>query len=288
MNPYYQMAAEYARYGREGRDYPLGKFARLPRPQVPHDAARVLLLSPHPDDEVIVGGLALRLLRKSRWNVANVAVTLGSNRQRQPERLEELTACCDCIGFGLMQTGPQGLEHVNEETRRRQPAEWADKVKIVAAILEQHRPRAILFPHEADWNSTHVGTHWLAKDALAQLPADRVLYVVETEFWRAMDAPNLMVEVSPQDLADLMTALSFHVGEVRRNPYHLSLPAWMVDNVRRGGERLGGQGMAAPDFAFATLYRVSKWTGGKLVPAWDGARFLNARQDPAELFGSEK
>jgi LmbE family N-acetylglucosaminyl deacetylase len=288
MNPYYQMAAEYARYGREGREYPLGKFPKLPRPQVAHDAPRVLLFSPHPDDEVIVGALALRLLRKSRWNILNVAVTLGSNPQRQAERRQELAACCDCIGFGLVDTAVRGLEHVNPESRRGQPEQWAEKVKILAGLLEQHRPRVIFFPHETDWNSTHEGTHWLVRDALAQLPADRTMHLVETEFWRPMDAPNLMVEVSIQDVADLMTALSFHVGEVRRNPYHLTLPAWMVDNVRRGSEWLGGQGGAAPDFSFATLYRVSRWSGGKWQPVSDKKRILNAREDPAELFGSEK
>ena len=62
-----------------------------------------------------------------------------------------------------------------------------------------------------------------------------------------MATPNLMVESSPEDLADMMAALSFHVGEVQRNPYHLLVPAWMQDNVRRGGEVVGGQGGAAAD-----------------------------------------
>ena len=77
-----------------------------------------------------------------------------------------------------------------------------------------------------------------------------------------MPSPNLMVELSAGEVSDLLVALSFHVGEVRRNPYHLLLPAWFQDNVRRGAELVGGQGGAAPDFTFATLYRVSKWENG--------------------------
>jgi len=284
MNPYHQFVSDYARLRREGRDFPLGKAARCPRPQVLPSAPRALIFSPHPDDEVITGGLALRLLRQAKWNVLNVAVTLGSNPQRRPERLTELKACCDCVGFGLVETTPDGLEQVNVKTREQDPAAWAQSVKIIAGILAQHQPRVILFPHDSDWNSSHIGTHFLIMDALKTLPADFNCFVVETEFWGAMSSPNLMVEISPQDLGDLISALTFHVGEVKRNPFHLTLPAWMMDNVRRGSEVVGGQGAAAPDFSFATLYRLRRWAGGKLENVFDGGRLLSSRENPAGLF----
>ena len=111
MNPYYQLASEYARFAREGRTYPLGKFPKCPRPQFLHDAPKGLIFSPHPDDEAIVGALPLRLLRKSKWNIINVAVTLGSRKERRADRLAELQACCDCIGFGLLQTALYSPPH---------------------------------------------------------------------------------------------------------------------------------------------------------------------------------
>src|SRR4029077_14875344 len=121
-------------------------------------------------------------------------------------------------------------------------------------------------------------------DALARQPPAFACAVMETEFWGAMAAPNLMVESSTDDVAQLMAALSFHVGEVRRNPYHLRLPAWLMDNVRRGGELVGGQGGAAPDFQFATLYRLRRWTAG-LLEAWLGrGRFIGVEDDPTAGF----
>ncbi len=74
----------------------------------------------------------------------------------------------------------------------------------------------------------------------------------------------------------MMAALSFHVGEVQRNPYHLLVPAWMQDNVRRGGELVGGQGGAAPDFTFATLYRLRRWVNGGFQNVYEGGRHLAA------------
>ena len=284
MNPYSHFVSEYARFAREGRSYPLGNFATPPRPHAAPDAPKVLIFSPHPDDEVVVGGLALRLVREARWNVINVAVTQGSNPARQAGRLEELRHCCEYLGFGLRQTAPNGLERINPKTRSQDAAHWKRCVDVIAGIVLEHRPRAIFFPHDLDWNSTHVGTHWLVVDALKTLAADFTCTTVETEFWGQNPSPNLMVELTEEDLAHLIMALTFHVEEVRRNPYHLSLPAWMIDNVRRGAELVGGQGGAAPDFIFATLYRLRRWSSGQWQTAYEGGRYLGCAANPAQLF----
>lgn len=284
MNPYHRLAADYARIAREGRALPLGGFPPLPRPELAADAPKVLIFSPHPDDEVIIGGLPLRLMREAGHRVVNVAVTQGSNRARQAERWEELERCCDAIGFGLIQTRAGGLERINPATRTQDAAHWRGCVEIVAEILERERARILVFPHDADWNSTHEGTHHLVMDALRLLPADYACFLVESEFWGAMEDPNLMVESSVAEVGDLMTALTFHVGEVRRNPYHVLVPAWMMDNVRRGCELVGGQGGAAPDFVFATLYRLRAWRRGEVLPVHAGGRYLPSGTNPATLF----
>jgi LmbE family N-acetylglucosaminyl deacetylase len=284
MNPYCQFASEYARLGLEAKRYPLGTFPFPSHPAPAAGAPKVLIFSPHPDDEVIIGGLALRLLREANWNVINVAVTQGSKKERQAARFKELQDCCKYIGFGLLQTAPQGLERVNPKTRQQDPALWASLVETIAGLLRKEQPRVILFPHELDWNSTHIGTHYLLMDALQRLPGTFECCAVETEFWGQMADPNLMVEMSAEQLGDLVTALTFHVGEVQRNPYHLTLPAWMADNVRRGSELVGGQGGAAPDFTFATLYRMRRWQGGRLVRLWEGGKQLPCTANPATLF----
>lgn len=284
MNPYLHLVSEYARLAREGKSWPLGTFPRLPRPQLAPDAPTVLIFSPHPDDEVIIGAVALRLLRESSWRVANVAVTQGSRKDRQAARWTELQRCCDCVGFDLIQTQPGGLERINPKTRAQDPAHWDRGVRVIAGILARERPRVILFPHDQDWNSSHIGTHQLVVDALRTLPPEFRCYTVETEFWGAMTDPNLMVESSAQDVGDLITALTYHVGEVQRNPYHLSLPAWMIDNVRRGGELVGGQGGAAPDYVFATLYRLRHWKEGQFHRCYEGGKALAAGDRPADLF----
>ena len=101
-----------------------------------------------------------------------------------------------------------------------------------------------------------------------------------------MDTPNLMVESGERDVADLLAALSFHVGEVQRNPYHLRMTAWLMDNVRRGTELVGGQGGVSPDFMFATLYRLRRWQDGRFENVLEQGRFLSCAENPATLFGA--
>jgi len=284
MNPYQTFVAEYLRLLKEGKSLPPGSRVETPSPELPSDASKVLIFSPHPDDECIIAGLPLRLLRQARMRIINVAVTQGSKKERQGERFNELQGACEYMGYGLIQTRPNGLEKVNAKTRSQEPGVWAESVRIIAQVLAANRPKIIFFPHEQDWNSTHIGTHFLVLDALQSLGGDFSCYTVETEFWGAMATPNLMVESSPEDVADLVTGTSFHVGEVTRNPFHLFLPAWMQDNVRRGSELVGGQGEAAPDFTFATLYRLRRWNRGRLENVLVGGKIVPNSANPASLF----
>jgi LmbE family N-acetylglucosaminyl deacetylase len=246
--------------------------------------ATVLIFSPHPDDECIIGGAALRLMRQAEMRVVNVAVTLGSKKDRQEGRYRELQGACAHLGWGLIQSVAGGLERISALTRQNEEGYWRGCVEVIAGVLHREQPRVILLPHAADNNSSHVGTHLLVMDALQTMPADFSCHLLETEYWGAMTGPNLMVEIGAVELADLIAALSFHIGELQRNPYHLSLPAWMMDNVRRGGELVGGQGAAAPDFAFATLYRLGRWRRGRAEKVFEGDQQVPATVNIGEFF----
>jgi LmbE family N-acetylglucosaminyl deacetylase len=283
-NPYKSFVAAYLRSVEKGKACPLGGISPCKRPKLRAKAPKVLIFAPHPDDECIVGALALRLLREAKMNVINVAVTQGSNKERQAARLAELRNACDFLGFGLLTTREGGLEKISPKGREQDPANWAAAVDIIARILDEQQPRIVFMPHAQDWNGTHIGTNLLVTEAMAKFDPAFSCLVVETEFWSAMTTPNLMVESSAKDVADLIAATSFHVGEVQRNPYHLGQPAWMQDNVRRGAEIVGGQGGEAPNYAFATLYRLQRWSDGKLEKFFDGGRQISCQDDLKPLF----
>ena len=276
-NPYLAYARSVQALMDEGHGLPYGGFKPPLKSKIDKEAPVVLILSPHPDDECIIGGLPLRLMKEGNLRVLNVAVTQGSNPARKKERLTELRGACEWIGFELIQTGPNGLDRIRPETARKDPSYWSSSVGILTEIFLKHQPAAIFLPHAKDWNKTHLGTHLLAIDAL-QKTKNFAPLIIETEYWGQMPQPNLMVENTIDEVAELLGALSHHKGELERNPFHLRLPAWMQDNVRRGAEVVGGQGGGAPNFAFATLYRVNRWNGQRLVPAWSEGKILGSSE----------
>ena len=284
MNPYKKYVADHAKL------FAAGKKLRLtgtsaPKPAKPKANAPVaLIFSPHPDDECITGALALRLWREAGFRVINIAVTLGSKASRRKARLKELSAACGFLGFELEQIAPGGLGKITPVARVQEPKRWETAVRLTAALLWRHKPAVIFLPHAHDWHPTHIGTHWLVTDALATLPESFACTLVETEFWGQMAAPNLLVESGEADVADLVAALSLHTDEVRRNPYHLRLPAWMQDNVRRGAELVGGAGGKAPEFGFATLYRVSRRSKGVATSFTPRKTWLGRDARPAGIF----
>src|ERR1700694_3962778 len=106
MTSYHKLIGQYVDLLKQGRVLPLGGFEPAPRPKIAPDAAKVLFFAPHPDDGCISGGLPLRLLRQATLRVINVAVTLGSKKERQLERWHELQKACRYLGLDLASPGP--------------------------------------------------------------------------------------------------------------------------------------------------------------------------------------
>lgn len=224
-----------------------------PRPEAA--PGHCLIFAPHPDDECIVGALPLRLRQEAGWRVSNVAVTLGSKPERREARWAELVDACAVLGFGCLRVGADGLSDVRADTV--QPGQ----LEALAAVLAEHRPHLVLLPHALDDNPSHRGVHRLVVEALAATRLDTV--VAMTEFWSTQALPNALVQTNVADTARLVAALERHAGEIARNPYHLRLPAFLADAVRRGGELVLGAGQQPPDFAFATLYRLVAYRAGQ-------------------------
>jgi N-acetylglucosamine malate deacetylase 1 len=274
-----------------GRGIPLGPAPAPPvPPAIPSSQPRgphVLFCAPHPDDECLVAALALRLRLEADAKVTNIAITLGSDHAQRPRRRRELESAHQVLGFDLLiPTEPgaasaDGFEDVHLSARDSHPQAWAKRVAALSEIFDSTQPEAVLAPHEEDFNSTHIGTHYLVSEALdaylARHPESDVLFV-ETEFWHQVTDANLMVGLTPELAAIQIVAAAEHGGEMKRMPYHLLHPCRLMDNVRRGSEVVGGQGAAVQPFVFAELYRVRFRRGREVIGPAPGNHILPPSQ----------
>ena len=246
-----------------------------------------VMVSPHPDDECIAGGLPLRLMQESGWRVVNLVVTHGSNAGRQLARAEELAAACARIGFEPLLLAERGLNRITMQARATDPAHWANCVNLLAGKLAALKPALVLCPHALDAQNTHVGTHHLTLDALAAVSADSPGFATTlafTEYWSTTTQANLLVELTAAQVGDMISALACHVGEVSRNPFHLAVPGWLIDNVRRGGELVGTSGGNVPNFTFAAIYNVMQWRNGALQSASPSGQMIGSKSVCADYF----
>lgn len=256
-----------------GKQIPLGPSPALLSPpaagKTEGKPAKVVICPPHPDDEALSGALAQRLRQDSGAEVTSVAVTLGSNVAERPRRLHEVEAACRALGFKLIVLRtPHGLDKVTQENRTKEPGAWAEKVSLLREVFDQEQPDLVLAPHAQDFNTSHVGTHWLAVDALGQHlehSGRGLVLLAETEIWHQIEKPNMMLGLTPEFVAAQLVGIVEHGDEMRRNPYHLLHGCRLMDNVRRGSEVVGGQGAAARNYVFAEIYNVVMIKGRERV-----------------------
>ncbi len=241
-----------------------------------------LILSPHPDDECLTGGLALRLKRELGWQIINVAVTLGSNGERQAARQAELSRACAVLGFDCALPVENGFSDVTVRARDNDNTAWTKKVARIADIIAHTTPQAVIMPHAHDAHPAHIGTHHLGMEALVKQKNDFECKVIHTEYWQPQAEPNLMIGLGETDVAALLSALVCHVGENSRNAFDARFPAYLIDNVRRGSERVGGAGVASAPMDFAMLYKFGVWKNNKFIPS-ALPRMIGATESLAEL-----
>jgi LmbE family N-acetylglucosaminyl deacetylase len=200
---------------------------------------RVLIFSPHPDDECLMAGCVLRMQEEWGATVTVVPYSYGSDVNRRMARLIELKEATQCLGFDLLDP------RKNNSMDKLTVTEFADAVNALS-------PEIIVSPHARDFHPAHMETHQMVASMISN---SSIKVWIQTEYWQAAEKPNFFVPLSVDQVVKIGEALQKHVGEVSRNPYHLSLPAWYMDQARRAPELISGFG-GKSETVFGQLLQV--------------------------------
>ncbi|NDG84161.1 MAG: hypothetical protein EBX52_03875 [Proteobacteria bacterium] len=251
---------DFGRYVDQLESLYLSSGGAAPRPEplrtvLAEVPKRILLVPPHPDDECLMAGLALRARNEAGSEVLVLSFGYGSLESRRAERRKEQDEALQTLGFDRVEpNGCSGAGGHHEISHGQ-----------ILSVLEAANPDAVIIPHGEDFHPTHVRCSKTARAAVFQHVENTgsSLSLYETEYWQPMLNPNLLLPLPASVVKTMGNALQRHAGEVSRNPYHLTLPAWLMDQERRGSERVHGAGVrAGRSSIFSQLYRFTRVSSG--------------------------
>jgi len=156
---------------------PLLKFSqiKLKRP----DSGRVLVLSPHIDDEVIGAGGSLRKHVQAGNEVRVVYFADCSG-----ERIEEGRKAADIIGFRCLEFFEYGPKTLSEHP---------EIVDRLSAIIADYRPEIVYVPSLFDRHNDHLAVNNYLSVLFSRHRFDFTVYAYEV--WTAL-VPNLIIDIS--------------------------------------------------------------------------------------------
>jgi hypothetical protein len=217
-----------------------------------------LLLSPHPDDELLGCPAHLFALRDAGWRIVNLAMTLGSDIAQRERRLGELREACRRAEFDLA-----------NETGSADVSDVLDLASALEASL-------LVAPSPHDDHPAHERVGRIAVSALRSRAAPRLWF---WGLWADLGLPNSLCAFDQTRLGEIEFALRAHSGELARNDYSRLLRARASVAAVLGPERVfghGSDGLPADAFAETICDVTLGETGDVLLSS-------PARFDPASF-----
>ena len=193
---------------------------------------KVLVVSPHPDDETLGAGGTLIKLKKNGHNIFWLNVTDMKKEYGWPDekinhrkkQIKDIISFFHFDGFYNLELPPAKLSSLNEE----------QIITNIRSVFEEIKPEWLIIPGQYDAHSDH---HIVYNCCMACTKAFRAPYikristmeiVSETEFGfqEHKFSPNLFIDIS-EELEEKLEALKIYDTEIETPPFPRS-----IENVK--------------------------------------------------------
>ncbi len=206
---------------------------------------RVLVLSPHPDDDAMGCGGAIRGHVVAGDRVKLVVLTSGEggghNRQ-SPEQTAQLREAEAADACGIL--GIHEWQFWREPDGRLEPTEAL--IARLTKLLEAWRPQCVYAPHPAEMHPDHRAAAELLKLSLAEAGAGPELITRLYEVWTPMSEMDEIVDIS--DFVEIkLAAIRAHQTQIE---------AMRLDEAILALNRYRGEMHSWPGGEFAEVFQA--------------------------------
>ena len=207
---------------------------------------RILVVAPHPDDELL--GCGGTLLKRSSegstvgWLlVTSITAQAGWSQERISRRASEVDQVRDGLGIS-----PTNLYRLGFPTTELDRVPFGELVSSIGSVFHEFAPQEVLLPHSGDIHSDHrltfdacsACTKWFRYPSVQRILTYETLS--ETEFGLDQVAgafrPNLFVDISAH-LAQKLKLLDIYQSELGKHPFPRSLETVRSQSLIRGAQR---------------------------------------------------
>ena len=207
---------------------------------------RILVVAPHPDDELL--GCGGTLLKRSSegstvgWLlVTSITAQAGWSQERISRRASEVDQVRDGLGIS-----PTNLYRLGFPTTELDRVPFGELISSIGGVFHEFAPQEVFLPHSGDIHSDHrltfeacsACTKWFRYPSVQRILTYETLS--ETEFGLDQVAgafrPNLFVDISAH-LAQKLKLLDIYQSELGKHPFPRSLETVRSQSLIRGAQR---------------------------------------------------
>ncbi|MCK4241226.1 MAG: PIG-L family deacetylase [Candidatus Atribacteria bacterium] len=139
--------------------------------KLPEKGQKVLVFSPHPDDETIAcGGYIIESVQRGA-EVKIVLVTDGNKRSLKDLRYSEFETATSVLGVPA-----NNLISLNYPDGKLAQQSQAELEKIFQNQIDSHNPDIVLYPHPNDTHQDHATISKIVEKILEQSPNKKIAY----------------------------------------------------------------------------------------------------------------
>lgn len=195
----------------------------------------VLHVSPHPDDEVLGAGGALRLLRLHEHRIHNLACSLGRPSDHQRRKAELLQAAQRLDLRTTVMSPPAAISSSDDLDAAEHTI--ADAVE---GMISSTGADVVVSPHLHDSHHGHEVVARAVRDALSRIDSPPRWWM--WGLWSDLPMPTIYAAYTRHVMADVRETIAAYAGENARNQYDQLHPARAAAHAILGAERVFGYG----------------------------------------------